>query len=397
MRTKENKGVTLIALAVTIIVMLILAGVTISTLTGEDGIITQAKNSKKMSKASSEKEAIELALSSSKIEEYIDVNNKYYIGIPLYDKTLENGNKWNIVVINETQKIYGTDWSYVPKGTEIDGYGETKGNWLINYETSELVQLEDNTFTQLMYGSNLAVKEGLILNVDPINMADSTSLGNGVKLYGVTEGDGYGWNGTEINFDGVDDYLEVYSNVELNEGITFEFYGKANNIGSISLLEKTIIGDREGYSQRFRTKMYSNNKVGIFECCMSGLDSQSDWNKGGTNKHWIQKEISNEFFNKNGSYITMAVNLKNNTITLYQDGKIIGSTICSGEWLRNGGLTDNSIPFTIGLMIGGGTYTEYYSKMSLYSCRLYNKVLTDEEVNENYNKTVAYHNMIINQ
>ena len=32
MKTKENKGVTLIALAVTIIIMLILAGVTISTL-----------------------------------------------------------------------------------------------------------------------------------------------------------------------------------------------------------------------------------------------------------------------------------------------------------------------------------------------------------------------------
>lgn len=33
MKTKENRGVTLIALAVKIIIMLILAGVTISTLT----------------------------------------------------------------------------------------------------------------------------------------------------------------------------------------------------------------------------------------------------------------------------------------------------------------------------------------------------------------------------
>ena len=38
METKENKGVTLIALAVTIIVMLILAGVTISALTGNSGL-----------------------------------------------------------------------------------------------------------------------------------------------------------------------------------------------------------------------------------------------------------------------------------------------------------------------------------------------------------------------
>ena len=46
MRTKENKGVTLIALAVTVIVLLIISGVTISYMTGENGIINQSKESK---------------------------------------------------------------------------------------------------------------------------------------------------------------------------------------------------------------------------------------------------------------------------------------------------------------------------------------------------------------
>ncbi|MBR3931483.1 MAG: prepilin-type N-terminal cleavage/methylation domain-containing protein, partial [Tidjanibacter sp.] len=36
---RNNKGITLIALIVTIVVILILAGVSISMLTGEDGII----------------------------------------------------------------------------------------------------------------------------------------------------------------------------------------------------------------------------------------------------------------------------------------------------------------------------------------------------------------------
>ena len=54
METKENKGVTLIALAVTIIVMLILAGVTISTLTGNSGITTKAKQAKMLSEAKTE-------------------------------------------------------------------------------------------------------------------------------------------------------------------------------------------------------------------------------------------------------------------------------------------------------------------------------------------------------
>ncbi|MFQ8785132.1 MAG: hypothetical protein ACLR8F_02450 [Clostridia bacterium] len=391
MKTKENKGVTLIALAVTIIVMLILAGVTVSTLTGNSGITAKAQLAKKMSKVSSEKEAIQLAVSLAKMEKYLDEDNEYYIGIPLYDKTLENGNKWNIVMINDTQKIYGTDWCFISKGTEISKYGETQYNWLVNYETGELEQLEDNTFTQLMYGSNLAVKEGLILNVDPINMADSTSWGSNVKLHGVKDGDGYGWNGTEINFDGVDDYLEVYNGFEMNEGITFEFYGKSND--DIMMLSKTIVGDNR-YVQRFRTKFYRSR---VFQCCMSSRESKSDWSVGGGMKHWIYKANLKSFNSENGSYITMTVNLNNNTLTLYQEGTKIGATVCSGEWLRNGGLTDNSIPFTIGLLIDGNTYTENYSKMSLYSCRLYNKVLTDEEVNENYNKTVAYHNMIISK
>ena len=38
---KENKGITLIALVITIIVLLILAGVTISTLTGDNRFVNK--------------------------------------------------------------------------------------------------------------------------------------------------------------------------------------------------------------------------------------------------------------------------------------------------------------------------------------------------------------------
>ena len=52
----KNKGVTLIALAVTIVVMLILAGVTISVLNGENGIVKQAQKAKEESKIKELKE-----------------------------------------------------------------------------------------------------------------------------------------------------------------------------------------------------------------------------------------------------------------------------------------------------------------------------------------------------
>ena len=42
----NQKGITLIALVITIIVLLILAGVSIATLTGENGILTRANDAK---------------------------------------------------------------------------------------------------------------------------------------------------------------------------------------------------------------------------------------------------------------------------------------------------------------------------------------------------------------
>ena len=63
---KSNKGITLIALVVTIVVLLILAGVSISMLTGENGIITQAQNAKERTEIGEEKEAISVAYSGAK-------------------------------------------------------------------------------------------------------------------------------------------------------------------------------------------------------------------------------------------------------------------------------------------------------------------------------------------
>ena len=60
-----NKGITLIALIITIIVLLILTGVTIATLTGENGILTQAKNAKKEMTKAEAKERLQLEVLGS--------------------------------------------------------------------------------------------------------------------------------------------------------------------------------------------------------------------------------------------------------------------------------------------------------------------------------------------
>ena len=45
-KLKKIRGITLIALVVTIVVLLILAGVSIAMLTGDNGIIVQAKRAR---------------------------------------------------------------------------------------------------------------------------------------------------------------------------------------------------------------------------------------------------------------------------------------------------------------------------------------------------------------
>ena len=58
---KSNNGITLIALVITIILLLILAGVTIVTLTGDNGILTKAADAKDSNSIGNEKEKIGLA------------------------------------------------------------------------------------------------------------------------------------------------------------------------------------------------------------------------------------------------------------------------------------------------------------------------------------------------
>lgn len=65
LRKERNKGITLIALVITIIVLLILAGVTIATLTGDNGILTQANKAKAQTEKSAEEEKLKVAIMGS--------------------------------------------------------------------------------------------------------------------------------------------------------------------------------------------------------------------------------------------------------------------------------------------------------------------------------------------
>ena len=60
-RTKKQTGITLIALVVTIVILLILAGITIGTLTGENGLLKSTLSAKEKSEIANEKEIVDIA------------------------------------------------------------------------------------------------------------------------------------------------------------------------------------------------------------------------------------------------------------------------------------------------------------------------------------------------
>ena len=64
-KLKTNKGITLIALVITIIVLLILAGVSIAMLTGENGLLTKANDAKQATEKAGAKEAVQMEVAGS--------------------------------------------------------------------------------------------------------------------------------------------------------------------------------------------------------------------------------------------------------------------------------------------------------------------------------------------
>lgn len=423
MKTKENKGVTLIALAVTIIVMLILAGVTVSTLTGNSGITEKAQTAKKMSKVSSEKEAIQLALSLAKMENYLDESNEYYIGTPLYNKTLENGKKWDIIILDDTLEKYGTDWCFVEKGTEIPKYGKTQYEWLVNYETGEFKQLEEK-YTELSYKSSLAVTDGLIFNMDSAiidtNNQDELKenskeiLGENVELVNFNWNEESGMTTKSFNLDGIDDYIKIKYSTEdektklAQNGFSFEFYGKVN----------------QGKSY-YNNKVVNSSYTGIF-CYWNGVEqNQAQFRFGIQNQKYIKWNAG--FYNTTSDYsengaawniwypidnlinqdIYYTITLDANNIvkkdqkeyykgTLYIDGnKKYEGLYDKRKWDYFASKVLNQLNyFCIGRSSMSNDGMWHYSKLNTYTLRLYNRALSEEEIKENNNLSVKYHELL---
>ena len=100
---KQEKGITLIALVITIVVLLILAGVTIAMLTGENGILTKVTTAKDKTAIAEAKEKVNLMLADWKAENLVEGTtlDTYLMSGGDYTKKRESFSVVDVKDINE--------------------------------------------------------------------------------------------------------------------------------------------------------------------------------------------------------------------------------------------------------------------------------------------------------
>ena len=151
---KKSKGITLIALVVTIVVLLILAAVSISMLGGENGIITQAKESREKTE-------------QAKVEEIVDIT---IVGLMTENEGSANGITPKDIAnrINEEysqyENVYAEDEEKFP--TKII-FPEENGRYVDVDLTGILKDIYDTDISQ----SDIAPTE--IFNYEIISNADT--------------------------------------------------------------------------------------------------------------------------------------------------------------------------------------------------------------------------------
>ena len=129
---KNKKGITLIALVVTIVVLLILAGVSISLVLDNNGIIAKSKDARNSAIESDEKEKVEMAyvsaalkklgdtVTAEELQEELDSS----VGTGKTDVTT-NGDDTLNVLFSDTEHNFNVDEGKVEKAKPItNNYGE---------------------------------------------------------------------------------------------------------------------------------------------------------------------------------------------------------------------------------------------------------------------------------
>ena len=124
MLRKENKGITLVALVITIIILLILAGISISTLTNT-GIFGRAKDAKEKSEVAEKQQSETLDSYEKELNKYTSDNLEENIGVKFEKNTELHDKNGAKIIVPAGFKVVNTDDLTVEKGIVVE---DSKGN-----------------------------------------------------------------------------------------------------------------------------------------------------------------------------------------------------------------------------------------------------------------------------
>ena len=339
LKQKNQRGITLIALVITIIVLLILAGVSIATLTGQNGILTRASDAKEQTEIASVKEQAQLDIANwvadkMKNGEDAAVNTPEKVKEILETANLNNENKYykelqtdKIITPSGYEILYEelyTNSTTVGEVTEVTAanYGDKVDGYISQKEKDEGINLiwrifyDDDNYVYLISskedGSNTV--DSCQLNQYP----GSTKTYNGSEDIKNTDTDGFlqslnsQWfaalNGTPstignakavaylMDQDVWDEYKDSEGNAAYAIGSpTLELYANSYNKTSIAnsrehqieIIDCTSIGYSENTSSGWLSTEFNN---GIY-------------NNGSSSYWWLaspSSSLSNYVFHVNG-------------------------------------------------------------------------------------------------
>ena len=177
-RLEKNFGITLIALIITIIVLLILSGVAIATLTGENGLFARAKQAKQTQTESEMKEKLNLSIQELQVEKLTEAT--------LDDITQE----WLTQKLSEYNPILKKDETTEGKKVTLQKNGIIK-TYLIDIKLN-ITEIENENNIEFSYeikSRNNGTRQILIKVRDSENGINKIECSNGnvIECFGIKQ------------------------------------------------------------------------------------------------------------------------------------------------------------------------------------------------------------------
>ena len=275
LKNRKTKGITLIALVITIVILLILSGITIVSLTGENGILKRAQVSKDTTNKNQAAETMNLKITNIQISSYAE--NQELPSLQYVADKLCEDNDMEYVLL-ESKKTASLDKIIVSDGKSI--YTKLK-EYPYEFEINNSLQLAS------INGVKVTKKEGtsnFVIYIDNKKVDVFPNKESGYNLLKV-ESD----NGTKISFNEENWSFTVSDFTDINTVFTFYFENTVKKLLSLAKLDENkyntlddVLNDNDAINKILSIKeskeylLVNNGNNKMFEKFSSEVCSNSE-------------------------------------------------------------------------------------------------------------------------